>query len=335
MPTTAKLPNRTRTRALRVAVLMGGVSSEREVSLRSGAAVVKALSTLGHAVTGVVVDADDERALAGLPRELDAAFIALHGRFGEDGEVQRRLAALGVPYVGSGPQASARAFDKAWTKAILRAAGVPVARDVLLDFPFRARDVKTAIRAAPFAAEGDGPRLVVKPAKEGSSVGVTICRTLAEASRAAWRARSFAQPILVEQFVPGRELTVAVLEDAALPPIEVVPALAFYDYKAKYDPTSGTRYRVAPDDVPAETLERVKGAALAAHRALGCEDVSRVDVRVTPEGKPFVLEVNTIPGLTATSLLPKAAAAVGIGFEELCERLVRRAIVRSREGAAA
>jgi D-alanine-D-alanine ligase len=326
MPATAKLPVRSRARTLRIAVLMGGVSSEREVSLRSGKAVVQALAKLGHEALAVEIDSDGPDALRGLPPDVDAAFLALHGRFGEDGEVQTRLQVLGVPYTGSGPAASARAFDKAWTKEILRARGVPVAEDVVLGWPFRARDVAREVRrAASFAQDG----LVVKPVREGSSVGVTIVKTVAQAMRAAWKARSFEQPLLVERFVKGRELTVAILGGVALPPIEVVPALAFYDYRAKYDPSSGTRYRVDPDDLPPGVRAAVERAALQAHEALGCEDVSRVDVRVSESGAPYVLEVNTIPGLTATSLLPKAAAAAGIGFEELCLRLVQRAIRRA------
>lgn len=332
MPATASFAaRRPRSATLRVAVLMGGVSSEREVSLRSGSAVVKGLQKLGHDALPIDVTSDGFDALDHMPRDVDAVFIALHGRFGEDGECQRRLANLGIPYTGSGPEASARAFDKAWTKKILEGAGVPIARDVLLEWPFRATEVRAAIERARAFADGG---LVVKPVREGSSVGVTICRgesptrTLALASRAAWKARTFEQPVLIEKFVAGRELTVAILGGVALPPIEVVPALAFYDYKAKYDPSSGTRYRVAPDDLPPGVGERVQQAALAAHQALGCEDVSRIDVRVDEKGEPFVLEVNTIPGLTATSLLPKAAGAAGIGFEELCERLVKRAIQR-------
>ena len=331
MSTTAKLPTRLRTRRLTIAVLMGGVSSEREVSLRSGKAVVAGLTKRGHEVHAIDVTSDGPGALDAIPDDVDAVFLALHGRFGEDGEVQRRLEARGISYIGSDANASARAFDKAWTKTILAAKGIPVAPDVTLEFPFRAKDVKRAIRSAP-AAEGPGPCLVVKPVREGSSVGVTICQRRAQASRALWKARSFRQPVVVERFVPGREVTIAIFDDEALPPIEVVPALAFYDYKATYDPTSGTKYRVAPDDFPAGVLERAKAAALGAHRALGCRDVSRVDVRITPAGEVFVLEVNTIPGLTATSLLPKAAAAAGIGFEELCERLVRRAVARATSG---
>ncbi len=336
MPATARFPvfRGVERKTLRVAVLMGGVSSEREVSLRSGKAVVSGLAKLGHDAIAVDVESDGFDALDHLPRDVDAVFIALHGRFGEDGEVQRRLQQMRLPFTGSGPAASARAFDKAWTKKILQGAGVPVAPDVLLDWPYRAKDVKAAIqRAESFADDG----LVVKPVREGSSVGVSICRgeytlkTLALAARAAWRARSFEQPVIVERFVKGRELTVAILGGLPLPPIEVVPALAFYDYKAKYDPTSGTRYRVAPDDLPPGVSVRVQEAALAAYDAVGCEDVARIDVRVDDAGQPFVLEVNTIPGLTATSLLPKAAQAAGIGFEQLCERLVLRAIRRGLE----
>lgn len=325
MPATAKLPSRRpRTRALKIAVLMGGVSSEREVSLRSGKAVATALGAAGHEAQGVVIDSDGDDALDGVPAGIDCAFLALHGRFGEDGEIQRRLQAAGIPYTGSGPTASAKAFDKAWTKAILRASGIPVARDVLVEYPFRARDLRAAIKRAPSS------HLVVKPTKEGSSVGVSICTSLAQALKAAWRARIFRQPLLVEEFIAGRELTVAVLGDEALPAIEVVPALAFYDYKAKYDPTSGTRYRVNPEDVASDVIEAAKEVALASHRALGCEDVSRVDIRIDGHGRPFVLEVNTIPGMTATSLLPKAAGAAGISFEGLCELLVKRAIARAR-----
>jgi D-alanine-D-alanine ligase len=327
MTATAQLKRRTQRRTLRVAVLMGGVSSEREVSLRSGKAVVTGLAKLGHEALACEIDSDGFDALDHMPRDVDAIFLALHGRFGEDGEVQRRLQVLGIPYTGSGPEASARAFDKAWTKDILRARGIPVAPDVVIPWPFRARDAAAAVRkAADFAPDG----LVVKPSREGSSVGVSICKTLPQALRAAWKARTFEQPLLVEKFVKGREVTVAILGGVALPPIEVVPALAFYDYKAKYDASSGTRYRVAPDDLPPGASERAQEVALAAHSALGCEDVSRVDIRVDEKGEPFVLEVNTIPGLTATSLLPKAAAASGIGFEELCERLVLRAIQRAR-----
>ncbi|MBI3726320.1 D-alanine--D-alanine ligase [bacterium] len=327
MPATASFRGRrraTRTGALKVCVLMGGLSSEREVSLRSGKAVATALGARGHEALSLVIDEEGEAALERLPSRTDCVFVALHGRFGEDGQVQRLLAARGIPYTGSGPQASARSFDKAWAKAILRAHGIPVARDVLLDSPFRARDVRDAIARAP------GPRLVVKPVREGSSVGVSICRTLAEAARAAWRARSFAQPLLVEEFIAGRELTVAILGDEPLPPIEVVPALEFYDYRAKYDPTSGTRYRVHPEDLPFDTATRAQAVALASHRVLKCRDVSRVDIRVDESGRVLVLEVNTIPGLTGTSLLPKAALAAGIQFDELCERLVRSAIARSR-----
>jgi D-alanine-D-alanine ligase len=308
--------------SLQIAVLMGGVSSEREVSLRSGEGVARGLASRGHEVTRVVVDEDGPRALDALP-PVDAAFVALHGRFGEDGGVQRMLEARGVAYTGSGPEASARAFDKAWTKSILRARGVPVASDVLLDFPWRARDVRQALRRAP------GPRLVVKPVREGSSVGVHICATLAQAARAVRALRSFRQPLLVEEFVEGREVTVAVLGEEILPPVEIVPARAFYDTTAKYDPTSGTRYDVAPSLSPA-VLARAKEVALEAHRALGCRDVSRTDVRIDPSGRPFVLEVNTIPGLTPTSLLPKAAAAAGIPFDELCEKLIRLALGRGR-----
>jgi D-alanine-D-alanine ligase len=322
MPASTSLPRRRAVATkLRIAVLMGGVSSEREVSLRSGDGVAKALASRGHDVHRVVIESDGPDALDALPLDLDCAFVALHGRFGEDGQVQRLLEKRGVAYTGSDPEASARAMDKAWTKSILRARGVPVARDVLLEFPWRVKDVKAAIRSAP------GPTIVAKPVLEGSSVGITICRSLAETALAVRKLKSFAQPILLEEFIAGREVTIGILGDEALPPVEVMPAKGFYDFKAKYDPTSGTKYDVAPK-LPSSVLARAKAAALEAHRALGCRDVSRVDIRVNDAGQPFVLEVNTIPGMTPTSLLPKAAAAAGLSYDEVCERLVRRALAR-------
>lgn len=289
-------------RPMRISVLDGGISAEREVSLRTGAAVVVALRGLGHEVTEVVVESKDFR----LPAGCEVAFIALHGTFGEDGEVQRILEGRGVPYTGCGPASSARAFDKLASKRAFVAAGVPTPE---------------------FAVCGPGtdrppiaPPLVVKPPRQGSSVGVT---RVTDASR--WRdaldeALRFDDPVLVEKMIVGRELTVGILGDEALPVVEIVPHEGFYDYANKY--TAGRTEYQCPASLPGGATGRVQAAALAAHRSLGCEVYSRVDVLLDADGAPSVLEVNTIPGMTETSLLPKAAAASGIPFGDLCERIL-------------
>jgi D-alanine-D-alanine ligase len=304
---------------MRIAVLLGGFSSEREVSLRSGAAVAKALRGRGHAVAEV--DVRDERVEA-LDRDRpEVVFIALHGRFGEDGGVQALLQAKGIPYTGSGVEASRLAMDKAEAKRRFIAAGVPVAPDVLV----RASE---GLAAAEAAARAFGFPLVVKPVAEGSSVGVTLhpdSSRLAEGLQEAFRHGGAA---LVERLVGGREMTVGVLEDRALPAVELKPARDFYDYEAKYR-DDRTVYVVDPPMAAAER-EAVMAAGLAAHRALGCEGFSRVDVILSGAGAPCVLEVNTIPGMTDRSLLPKAARAAGIEFPELCERIVRHGLARGR-----
>jgi D-alanine-D-alanine ligase len=304
---------------MRIAVLLGGFSSEREVSLRSGAAVVKALRALGHDVREI--DVRDER-IADLDRDPpEIAFIALHGRFGEDGGVQALLQGKGIPYTGSGVEASRVAMDKVAAKARFVRAGVPVAPDVLV------REAE-GLEAATRAALAFGLPAVVKPVAEGSSVGVTIHREAGTLEAGLAEAFRHGGAALVERFVAGRELTVGILEDRALPVVELKPARAFFDYEAKYQ-DDRTMYVVDPP-LEASARERVQGAGLAAHRALGCEGFSRVDVMLSERGEPCVLEVNTIPGLTERSLLPKAARAAGIGFGELCERIVRQGVARGR-----
>lgn len=306
---------------MRIAVLMGGISREREISLSSGEEVAAALAARGHAVERVRVD--DER-LAGLAAlRPDVAFIALHGRFGEDGGVQRRCAALGIPYTGSGPEASWRALEKSVSKATFDEQAIPTPAWIRLEPPFDPDRVKAFIRERP------GYPCVMKPVAEGSSIGVSIVADEDGVRAALEEIERLGGAAIAERFVPGREMTVGVLDGAALPPIELVPRRSFYDYRAKYDPTSGTEYRVDPPLGPG--LRGALGSlALAAHRALGCEGFSRVDFRVDPDGRPFVLEVNTIPGMTPRSLFPKAAAAAGIPFGELCERLCTAALARPR-----
>ncbi|MBI4577143.1 MAG: D-alanine--D-alanine ligase [Planctomycetes bacterium] len=307
-------------RPVRVAVLMGGVSREREVSLASGRAVARALAHLGHPV--LPVDVADRRlgALEGL--RADLAFLVLHGTFGEDGEVQERLEAVGLPYTGSGPEASRAAFDKLEAKRRFALVGIPtpphrVVRAAAAD----PRHVDRAIR------EGFGYPAVMKPSSEGSSIGVSIVEGPADLPSALGSALRCGPVALVEPRVRGREYTIGVLEGRALPPIAPLPGRAFSDSEAKYrDPT--TRY-LLDDGLEGPRRAELEDAALRAHEALGCRDFSRVDVILEEGGPPRVLEVNTLPGLTEKSLLPKAAAARGIPFPELCERMMRLALGRA------
>jgi len=305
-------------RRKRVGVLMGGLSVEREVSLRTGAAVASALKSLGYQV--VEVDAQRDLAARLVQERLDLAFIALHGRYGEDGTVQGLLESMFIPYTGSGVLASSVGMEKVFAKQIFAAHGIPTPRDVAF------RDGKTACAAAaklPFEFP-----VVIKPSREGSSVGVHICRTPEQFQQAALDASRYAGLVMVEQYIKGREVQGAVLDDEALGAIEIIPAREFYDYQAKYVPESGTRY-VFPAPLPEKQYARVNQVCLEAHRALGCSGATRSDVIVSPDGEVFLLELNTLPGMTATSLLPKIAAGRGIDFPTLCERLLLGASLKA------
>lgn len=284
-----------------VAVLLGGPSSEREISLRSGAAIASALTSRGYDVTRV----DPSDRVLDLPPQTDAAFIALHGEFGEDGEVQALLEARGIPFTGPGSEASRTAFDKMATKRALEAAGLPTAAWEIL-------------------REGD-PRtlplpVVVKPPRQGSSIGIAAARTEADWPDAFSGALAYDREILVEAFVAGRELTVGVVGDEVFPIVEIRAPGGNYDFTAKY--TKGMTEYLCPAPLPEALAARIRAIGLATFRAVGCRGLGRVDVRVDEAGNPFVLEINTIPGFTETSLLPKAAAAAGIGFADLCERVL-------------
>jgi len=293
----------------RIAVLCGGRSAEREVSLKTGAAVAAALQNRGH--DAVTVDA-----VSNLPGQLarikpDAVFVALHGRWGEDGTVQGLLEMLEIPYTGSGVLASALAMDKALSKVVLRSAGIPTP-------DFQRLDPSTV----DCTVELDPP-LVVKPNREGSTVGITVVRRPEELAGALAAAFGHGTEALAEAFVDGREVTVGILDGEPLPVVEIVPDSGFYDYESKYTP-GRTRY-LCPAPLGDELTARVTEVAEAANRALGCTGASRVDLIVDAEGTPWVLEVNTIPGMTPTSLLPKAAAEAGMDFEALVERILRGA----------
>jgi D-alanine-D-alanine ligase len=286
-----------------ISVLMGGPGSEREVSLASGKAVLKALSGLGLNATGVDVTGHSIT----LPAGTDLAFNVIHGTFGEDGEIQAQLEKLGIPYTGAGVESSRRAFDKGLAKEAFVKAGVPTPASELLD-----------------AITGGLPKMelpyVVKSPRQGSSVGVYICKSEQDAKAALDDVVRYGSEALIEQFVEGMELTVAILNDRPLPIVHIIPPDGVYDMASKYPWLSGAQgsQYICPADLDEATTHAVQQAALAAHRSLGIEIYSRVDVLLDKHGRPFVLEANTIPGMTETSLLPKAAAAAGIPFPELC-----------------
>lgn len=293
----------------KIAVLMGGISNERKISLKSGAAVVRALRESGCDVISVVLD---KESLDALPAGVDAVFIALHGGYGENGGVQRDLDRRRVPYTGPGRAASRLAMDKVATKRVLERADVPTA-------PWRLLKV------------GGSPQhlelpVVVKPPREGSSVGISKVVELTQLNKAMQEACAAdpAGEALVESYVPGREWTVGVLGGEALPVVEIIAPGGWYGFKEKY--TEGVTDFAFPDSRrEAELISKAQGYALQAYKALGCRGVSRVDFRVTDGGDLSVLEVNTIPGMTSTSLLPRAAGKAGIKFPDLCLKLIELA----------
>lgn len=305
--------------SLSVALLMGGTSAEREVSLNTGAQVAAALEAAGHTVERI--DTADLGFIDVLrARAFDVVFICLHGRKGEDGTIQGLLEVLGLPYVGSGVLASALAMDKVASKHIFVAAGLLTPAYVTLHE--KPADITPLV-------EMFGPKLVVKPASEGSSVGMSIVHGPDELAPAIDLAFRHDSTVLVEQFVPGVEVTVGVLgndELEVLPTLEVVPEHEFYDYESKYVP--GMSRHIIPARVSDELQAECQRIALEAHRAVGCRGMSRSDTIVTAEGEVYLLELNTIPGMTSTSLLPDSARAAGIEFPQLCDRLVRLALER-------
>ena len=301
-----------------VGVLYGGISAEREVSLSSGAQVIAALENAGFSVRPILVGNDLAALLAALTPAPDVVFNALHGRFGEDGVIQGVLDWLNIPYTHSGMRASALAMDKAASRAVFAAAGLPIADGRVIEIGE--------------LAAGDPLPLpyVIKPLNEGSSVGVEIFRT-GENKRAqvvaAWH---FGAQALAEAFIPGRELTVCVLDDVALTVTEISATHAFYDYESKY--AAGGSHHVIPAPIHPAAFAEAMNLAVAAHKALGCSGASRTDFRYDDtQGEPgrlVLLEVNTQPGLTPTSLLPEQAAFTGMDFSALCIWMVEHATCR-------
>jgi D-alanine-D-alanine ligase len=297
----------------KIAVLMGGPGSERDVSLATGRGVSKALRSLGAEV--VDVDVHDEH--FALPKDVDLAFITIHGTFGEDGQLQKILEERSVPYTGDGVEPSRAAFDKILSKEKFREHNVVTPEWEVVEVGQR------PTISVP---------LVVKPARQGSTVGVVIVKNASELDSAMAEAGKYDQKLLIEKFVSGRELTIGVLGDQALPILEIIPKGGFYDFNNKYpflNPQGGGgAEHVCPAKIDPNKTKQIQEQALDAFRALGLVVYGRVDVLLPDSGEPFVLEVNTIPGMTEASLLPEAAAAAGINYVDLCARII--ALSRAR-----
>lgn len=304
---------------LRIGVLMGGRSSEREISLRTGQAVHRALLRRGYRAVAIDVNASLLRQLQA--KKVDVVFLALHGPGGEDGTIQGLLETIGIPYTGSGVRASAMAMHKVTAKRLLACHGIPVPDGTVI------RKGEVASRPARLAWP-----VIVKPAAEGSTIGISIVRKASEWRAALRRAHAHDREAVVEAYIPGHEITVSVLGGPrgarALPTIEIVAPGGFYDYAAKY--TKGRSRYLCPAPLPARVNRQVTDLAVQAYGILGCDGAARVDFRVTPRGKPYVLEVNTIPGMTEMSLLPMAAAKAGMDYDTLTEEILKSALRRAR-----
>jgi D-alanine-D-alanine ligase len=307
----------------RIAVLMGGISSERDVSIGSGMAVSKALKELGHEVLDIDVGMDVVDQLAELKGRVDTAFVMLHGRLGEDGTVQGALELLGIPYTGSGVMASAMAMNKYVTKQVFRSNAIPVADDVVVTVA--EVDSLGVSKTAKGISIDLGFPCIVKPNCEGSTVGASRARNVEELEEAIVAALEYDELLIVEKYIEGREMTVGLVGDEPiiLPVLEVVASKGFYDYESKY--TKGMTEYIVPAAIQPELAEMLQRLSLKAHKVLSCEGFSRVDFMVDSDDKAYCLEVNTIPGMTELSLIPKAAVARGISFVHLVEMILMTA----------
>lgn len=301
----------------KIGILAGGPSSEREISLRSGKAVYNALLEAGLNSILLEIRNDIDEVIRN--NNIDVAFIALHGRFGEDGTVQKVLEDAGIPYTGSGVEASAAALDKIISKDIFIKNSIPVPKHTVID--------KSRFNEIDYG-KIDIP-VVVKPHLEGSSIGLSVVKDRSSLRAAIEEAFKYGDRVMLEEYIDGRELTVGILNDEALPVIEIVPKDKVYDYNAKYK-DSATKYLV-PAPIPEDLSERARALGVMAHKALGCKSFSRVDMMLAPSGDIFVLEVNTIPGMTERSLLPKAAQATGLRFSSLCVKILEGALKTGEE----
>jgi D-alanine-D-alanine ligase len=304
----------------KIGVMMGGLSREREISLRTGKAILRALTEKGYQALAIDVSQDIAEAL--IKEKIDIAFIALHGRFGEDGTIQGMLELMRIPYTGSGVLASALALHKIMAKKFFLCENIPTPTyEVFLRNEIEKNPPQTASLPLP---------LVVKPAREGSTIGVSVVRRGEELVPALKEAGKYDEEILVEEFMEGKEITVGILEDIPLPIIEIAPKSGFYDYHSKY--TKGETEYIIPARIPREKYLYAQEVSLKAFQALGCSGCARVDLMTDEDGNPFVIDVNTMPGMTETSLLPKAAGYAGISFEDLVERILLGAALKMESG---
>jgi D-alanine-D-alanine ligase len=295
----------------RIGVLMGGLSQEREVSLRSGKAVAQALRARGYTITEIDVDRRITEAL--IYEKIQVAFLALHGRYGEDGTIQGILEILQIPYTGSGVLASAVGMDKEITKRLIRSLGI------------RTPEWKLTHRGEVISCPFSLP-VIVKPNREGSTIGTVIVREEKDFQPALREAAQFDEAILIEEFISGIEVTVAVINGRSLPVIEIVPKCGFYDYASKY--TKGMTEYIVPAGISESVRDRLSDISELLFKELHLAGFTRMDYIIDPARGEYFLEVNTIPGMTETSLVPKAAAAAGISFEDLCEEILRGASLK-------
>jgi D-alanine-D-alanine ligase len=301
-------------KSLRVGVLMGGSSAEREISLKTGRSICEALRRRGYTVVPIEVDASLPHQVK--VKKITVAFLALHGPGGEDGTVQGMLEVMNMPYTGSGVSASAVGMDKGLTRVVLQAAGVSVPPGMTL--------YDRMIPARPQASLG--LPVVVKPCAQGSTIGVSIVRKLSQWKGALQEAYRFGKQAVVEKYIPGREVAVGVFGNQVFPGVEVIAPGGFYDFTAKYGKAS-TRY-VCPAPLSPKLECALREQSLRAYQALGCRGAARVDFRIHTNGRPYILELNTIPGMTERSLLPMAAAQAGLTYDDLVERMLREALPR-------
>lgn len=306
----------------KIGILMGGPSSERKISFKSGKAVYESLKNTGFEAVCIDIKTDNVGENIRLIRshKINCAFLALHGRFGEDGLIQEILDTLSIPYTGSRKFASRLAMDKIASRKIFEVYGLAVPRYKVMDRDFYTASWKTRNH---FSFP-----LVIKPATHGSSIGLSVVDKVTDLDRAIGLAFRFDDKILIEEFIYGREVTAGILDEEVLPVVEIIPKRRFFDYTAKYR-TGMTQYCV-PASLPKEVLRRIEGAAMLAHKLLGCSGCSRVDMILSKQDIPFILEVNTIPGFTETSLLPKAARVGGIKFMQLCLKLIELAYEKTQ-----
>ena len=312
----------------KIGVLMGGQSSEREVSLKTGEAVHRSLVRSGYDAVPIDVGPGLSRTLE--KQGIEIGFLALHGPGGEDGAIQGFLETLGIPYTGSGVRASALGMHKVVTKTELAAQGIPVPKGTVVwrgTAPSLGRLLATCSLKLP---------VVVKPASQGSTIGVTIVRRPSQWKEALRVAHRYDEEAMVETFIPGHEVTVSILGGAeggvtGLPAVEIVAPDGFYDFSAKYE--KGRTQYLCPAPLPAALTRQIRQLAIQTYQALGCSGAARVDFRITPKGKPFVLEINTVPGMTETSLLPMAAGKAGLSYDTLTERILQSALQRAGVGS--